>query len=86
MKIAVCSDEPHAIHDLLRDDLERRGHQVLAFGSVATGVEAPWAEVAEVPTAEAGLHRVPVENAAGWTLHCTVRPLVKGKSNSILAN
>ncbi len=47
MKIAVCSDEPHAIHDLLRDDLERRGHQVIAFGSVATGVEAPWAEVAE---------------------------------------
>ena len=47
MKIAVCSDEPHAVHDHLRDDLARRGHEVIAFGSVASGEEAPWAEVAE---------------------------------------
>ena len=47
MKIAVCSDEPHAVHDHLRDDLARRGHEVVAFGSVASGEEAPWAEVAE---------------------------------------
>lgn len=47
MKIAVCSDEPHAIHDHLRDDLLKRGHEVVGFGSVDTGVEAPWAEVAE---------------------------------------
>jgi ribose 5-phosphate isomerase B len=47
MRIALCSDEPYPVHDLVRGLLETRGHSVLAFGSVKTGKEAPWAEVAE---------------------------------------
>jgi ribose 5-phosphate isomerase B len=47
MRIAVCSDEPYPVHDLVRGLLEARGHSVVAFGSVKTGKEAPWAEVAE---------------------------------------
>ena len=47
MKIAVCSDEPYAVHDVLRSELEARGHEVVAFGSVADGREAPWVQTAE---------------------------------------
>ncbi len=47
MRIALCSDEPYPVHQLVRSELERRGHEVVAFGSVASGQEAPWAEVAE---------------------------------------
>ena len=46
MKIAVASDEPYAIHDVLVQELERRGHEVVRFGSVRTAEEAPWPEVA----------------------------------------
>src|SRR5882672_10057029 len=47
MRIAICSDEPYPVHDLVRSLVEARGHNVVAFGSVQTGKEAPWAEVAE---------------------------------------
>lgn len=47
MKIAVCSDEPYPVHDVLCAELERRGHEVRRFGSLSTGEDAPWAQVAE---------------------------------------
>lgn len=47
MRIAFCSDEPYPVHDVIRDELKRRGHTVVGFGSVASGQEEPWAEVAE---------------------------------------
>ena len=47
MRIAVCSDEPYPVHDLIVAELERRGHQVFRFGSLATGSEEPFALVAE---------------------------------------
>src|SRR6476659_260060 len=47
MRIALCSDEPYPVNDLVRSLCEARGHTVVAFGSVATGSEAPWADVAE---------------------------------------
>jgi len=47
MRVALCSDEPYPVHELVRAQLEARGHDVAAFGSVATGKDAPWAEVAE---------------------------------------
>jgi ribose 5-phosphate isomerase B len=47
MRIAICSDEPYPVHDLVRTLVEARGHTVSAFGSVQTGQEAPWADVAE---------------------------------------
>lgn len=46
MKIAVCSDEPYPLHEMLVTELEQRGHEVVRFGSVASGREEPWAEVA----------------------------------------
>lgn len=46
MKVAVCSDEPYAVNDAVADELERRGHEVVRFGSMKTGAEPPWAEVA----------------------------------------
>jgi ribose 5-phosphate isomerase B len=47
VRIALCSDEPYPVHDTVRRWLEQRGHDVVAFGSVATGEEAPWALAAE---------------------------------------
>jgi ribose 5-phosphate isomerase B len=47
MRIAICSDEPYPVHDLVRNLVEARGHTVVAFGSVQTGKESAWAEVAE---------------------------------------
>jgi ribose 5-phosphate isomerase B len=47
MRVALCSDEPYPVHDTVRVWLEEHGHQVVPFGSIATGAEAPWALVAE---------------------------------------
>jgi ribose 5-phosphate isomerase B len=47
VKIAFCSDEPYAVHAVLRTELERRGHEVVSFGAVQSGREEPWAAVAE---------------------------------------
>ncbi len=47
MRIALCSDEPYPVHEVVRADLERRGHTVVAFGSVSTGRDEPWADAAE---------------------------------------
>jgi ribose 5-phosphate isomerase B len=47
MRVALCSDEPYPVHAAVRAILERRGHQVVAFGAIDTGAEAPWADVAE---------------------------------------
>lgn len=47
MRIALCSDEPYAVHDTLVKELERRGHEVVRFGSVKSGREEPWPDVAE---------------------------------------
>lgn len=47
MRIALCSDEPYPVHALVAELLRARGHEVVPFGSVASGREEPWAEVAE---------------------------------------
>lgn len=47
MKIAVCSDEPYAVHAEVVNELERRGHKVVRFGSVASGNEEPWAQAGQ---------------------------------------
>jgi ribose 5-phosphate isomerase B len=35
------------VHAVVREWLAERGHQVVPFGSVATGAEVPWASTAE---------------------------------------
>ncbi len=47
MRIALCSDEPYAVHQVILDQLEARGHTVEPFGAIATGADAPWASTAE---------------------------------------
>ena len=47
MRIALCSDEPYPVHSTVRTLLEARGHVVEAFGSVRSGKEETWADVAE---------------------------------------
>lgn len=47
MKIAFCSDEPYAVHAVIRDELTRRGHTVVPFGAIASGSDCPWALAAE---------------------------------------
>ncbi len=47
MRVALCSDEPYPVHATVRALLEARGHEVVPFGAVAHGNEAPWADVAE---------------------------------------
>ena len=47
MRIAVCSDEPYPVHATVLAELRERGHEVLTFGAVATGEDAPWATTAE---------------------------------------
>jgi ribose 5-phosphate isomerase B len=46
MRIAVCSDEPYGIHEQLLGALRELGHEVVAFGSIRSGGEEPWAAVA----------------------------------------
>jgi ribose 5-phosphate isomerase B len=47
VRVALCSDEPYPVHTTVRDCLEEHGHDVVAFGSVATGSDTPWALAAE---------------------------------------
>jgi ribose 5-phosphate isomerase B len=47
VRIAFCSDEPYPVHQVIRDELLRRGHEVVPFGAPASGREEPWAPVAE---------------------------------------
>jgi ribose 5-phosphate isomerase B len=47
MRIALASDEPYAVHQTLRDELAKRGHETVPFGAIASGKEEPWADVAE---------------------------------------
>ena len=47
MRIAFCSDETYPVHQVIRDELQRRGHDVVPFGAPASGKEEPWAPVAE---------------------------------------
>lgn len=47
MRIALCADEPYPVHQTLRRLIEERGHSVQAYGAVADGRAAPWAEAAE---------------------------------------
>jgi len=47
MRIALLSDEPYPVHTTVQRWLEERGHEVMPFGSVATGAETPWALCAE---------------------------------------
>ena len=46
MRIAVVSDEPYRVNDVVVAELEKCGHTVVRFGSLESGREAPWAEVA----------------------------------------
>lgn len=43
----MCSDEPYPVHQIVIDELEKRGHEVVRFGAIASGADEPWAEVAE---------------------------------------
>ena len=47
MRVALCSDEKYPVHDTIRRLLEERGHEVVPFGAVRTGSDAPWADAAE---------------------------------------
>ncbi|HMI89766.1 MAG TPA: RpiB/LacA/LacB family sugar-phosphate isomerase [Polyangiales bacterium] len=47
MRIAVCSDEPYPVHEVVRAQLVARGHELVSFGALASGKDEPWAEVAE---------------------------------------
>jgi ribose 5-phosphate isomerase B len=47
VRIALCSDEPYPVHDIVIGELTRRGHEVVRFGAISSGAEEPWAEVAE---------------------------------------
>lgn len=41
MRIAVCSDELYPVNTYVRDLLEAMGHEVVPFGAMADGKEAP---------------------------------------------
>lgn len=45
--IALAADEPYRVHEVIRAEVQRRGHSVVEFGAFADGREHPWAEVAE---------------------------------------
>lgn len=46
MKIAICSDEPYPVNDVAAAELTRRGHELVRFGSLKSGNDEPWADVA----------------------------------------
>ncbi|MBI2712511.1 MAG: RpiB/LacA/LacB family sugar-phosphate isomerase [Bdellovibrio sp.] len=47
MRIALCSDEPYPIHDLIAAEIQKRRHEVVPFGSLITKKEEPWWIVAK---------------------------------------
>ena len=47
MKIAICSDEPYPIHAVIVQWVEKRGHEVVQFGSLRSKKEEPWAPTAK---------------------------------------
>ena len=47
MRIAFVSDEPADVHQNIREILEKRGHEISAFGAIASGEECPWVPAAE---------------------------------------
>jgi ribose 5-phosphate isomerase B len=47
VKIALCSDEPYPVHEVLLAELRARAHEVVPFGAVASGRAEPWVTVAE---------------------------------------
>src|SRR5215813_7241909 len=47
MRFAVGADEPYPVQDVVVATLTERGHEVVKFGAVETGNDAPWAEVGE---------------------------------------
>jgi ribose 5-phosphate isomerase B len=47
VRIALASDEPYPVHRTVRAELERRGHEVVPFGAIASGQDEPWPDVAE---------------------------------------
>ena len=46
MRIALTSDEPYRVHDVIEAELNRRGHTVVRFGAVASSREVPWVHAA----------------------------------------
>ncbi|KTD68299.1 MULTISPECIES: RpiB/LacA/LacB family sugar-phosphate isomerase [Legionella] len=48
MKIAVCSDEFYPVNEFVVQELERLGHQVVAFGAIKTGHSESWIKTAQV--------------------------------------
>lgn len=57
MKIALCSDEPYDVHKLIVAEIEKRGHEVVRFGSFRDGQEALWARVAGEAAAAIAQHQ-----------------------------
>lgn len=47
MIIAFCSDEPYPVHARVEQELLARGHQLVKFGALESGHDAPWALCAE---------------------------------------
>ncbi len=47
MRVALSSDEPYAVHAVVRARLEARGHGVVSLGAVADGRVAPRGDVSE---------------------------------------
>jgi ribose 5-phosphate isomerase B len=47
MRIALCSDEIYPVHELVERELRARAHEVVRFGALSLGGEAPWALSAE---------------------------------------
>src|SRR5262245_11929295 len=47
MRIALCSDEPYSVHQVIEDELVRRNHEVVRFGAAQSHEEEPWAVAAE---------------------------------------
>ncbi len=47
MRIAVCSDEPYAVHATIQREIEAHGHEVVPFGAFGGGDEVAWPMLAE---------------------------------------
>jgi ribose 5-phosphate isomerase B len=47
MRIALCSDELYPVHARVEAELVKRGYELLKFGALASGSDAPWALCAE---------------------------------------
>jgi ribose 5-phosphate isomerase B len=67
LRIALAADELTGVADALRDELERRGHEIIAHGAYAPDERDDWAWASELAARDVAEGRAEQAVVACWT-------------------